>query len=155
MLRISKLTDYGVVILTHVGGAGSDEPLNARDIAAAVNLPLPTVSKILKILAREGILSSQRGTKGGYALSSPAGEITVAEIIAALEGPIAMTECTVHGPAGCDHETLCPVRANWQIINYAVADALSRITLSDMMRPSLGDESPNAIHFVHLNGELA
>lgn len=139
MIRISKLTDYGVVILTHLADAKGENPRTARNIAADVNLPLPTVSKILKTLGREGILVSQRGIKGGYTLSGPADGINVAEIIGALEGPIAMTECTIFGDVECDHESDCPVRANWQIINQAVAKALSGITLADMMLPSLGE----------------
>lgn len=140
MIRIGKLTDYGVVILTHIAGAVGDGPRKARDIATGVNLPLPTVSKVLKILGREGILVSHRGIKGGYTLSAPPERINVADVIAALEGPIAMTECTVFGEVECDHEDDCPVRANWQIINHAVAKALSGITLADMMLPSLGGE---------------
>jgi len=152
VIRISKLTDYGVVILTHIAGgggespvngrdiagSGGESPLNARDIAAGVQLPAPTVSKILKVLSREGILISHRGAKGGYTLSAQADQITVAEIIGALEGPISMTECTIFGSEECGHQNGCPVSANWQIINHAVAKALSGITLADMMLPALG-----------------
>ncbi len=143
MIRISKLTDYSVLLLTHIAVTEADHPLNAREIAKRVRLPLPTVSKILKILAREGILLSHRGINGGYALSATAEETSVARIISAIEGPIAVTECNVFGTSDCDHQTGCPVEANWKIINRAVAEALDKISLADMMRPALGVEDGN------------
>lgn len=134
MLRISKITDYGIVALCTMGRSEASIPLTARDVAEGSGLPLPTVSKVLKTLTRAGILSSHRGTKGGYLLSAPAREITVADVITALEGPISVTECTDHGQAGeCDHESGCPVRGHWQVINRAIAGALGRITLAEMM----------------------
>ena len=92
MIRITKQTDYGIVLLTHLA-AHPDRHFNAPELAAEARLPLPMVSKILKLLAREGLLASHRGVKGGYSLARPAEEISMAEIIAALEGPIAITEC--------------------------------------------------------------
>ncbi len=99
-----------------------------------MRLPLPTVSKILKLLAREGLLASHRGVKGGYSLAPPAEEISMAEIIAALEGPIAITEC-IERRARLLHEPLCPVRGNWQRINEAVRTALDGISLAEMAQP--------------------
>ncbi|NNE09065.1 MAG: SUF system Fe-S cluster assembly regulator [Gemmatimonadetes bacterium] len=134
MLRISKITDYGIVALTTMGRHEADLPLTARDVSEGSGLPLPTVSKILKTLTRAGILVSHRGTKGGYTLSRVAGDISVAEVITALEGPISVTECTDHGHAGeCDHESGCPVRGHWQVINRAIVGALQGITVAEMM----------------------
>jgi Rrf2 family protein len=87
------------------------------------------------MLARNGVLVSQRGTKGGYALARPPGAITIAEIIRALEGPIAVTECTDRERGDCGLETACPVRANWHLINEAIHDALKKITLAEMAQP--------------------
>src|SRR5215831_15995615 len=96
MIRITRLTDYGIVLLTHFARHPERLTRNAPELAAAAHLPLPTVSKILKILAREGLLVPHRGAKGGFSLAKPATDITVAEIISALEGPIALTECSGH-----------------------------------------------------------
>ncbi len=134
MLRVTKLADYGIVILTYFA-ARTQTTHNARDIAGVVRLPLPVVSKILKALARDGLLVSHRGTKGGYGLARKPEEITVADIIRSLEGPIAITECadTVNGD--CELEVRCPVRTNWHRINQAIYQALERITLAEMTQP--------------------
>ena len=133
MIRITKQTDYGIVLLTHLA-VHPERQYNAPDLAAEAHLPLPMVSKILKLLAREGLLASHRGVKGGYSLARQPEAISMAEIIAALEGPIAITECiSVEGD--CSHEPLCPVRSNWRRINQAVRTALAGITLAEMAHP--------------------
>jgi FeS assembly SUF system regulator len=133
VLRISKLTDYAIVVSTHLGSVAG--AIAVSDLASATRIPQPTVSKVLKALARAGVVVSQRGAHGGYRLARPSVEITVAEIIGALEGPIAVTECSDVSPEHlCEHEPRCEVRANWQRINAAVHGALAGITLSDMAR---------------------
>lgn len=133
MIRITKQTDYGIVLLTQMALVPQRQ-FNAPELAAEASLPLPMVSKILKQLVREGLLTSHRGVKGGYSLARPSDEISVAELIAALEGPIALTECiSVEGD--CSHEPICKVRSNWQRINGAVRSALEGISLSEMARP--------------------
>jgi FeS assembly SUF system regulator len=134
MLRVTKLTDYAIVMMTFFANGG-ESTHNARDIANVVRLPLPVVSKILKLLAREGLLLSHRGIKGGYGLARPPKEITIAAIIRALEGPIAVTECSDIIKGECDLETGCPVRTNWHLINRAIFEALERITLAQMTQP--------------------
>jgi FeS assembly SUF system regulator len=133
MLRVTKLADYGIVMLTFFA-THPDNTYNARDIANSVKLPLPIASKVLKLLSKAGLLISQRGIKGGYGLAQPAEQITVAAIIRALEGPIAVTECTEMG-GDCDLETQCPVRTNWHLINRAIHSALEKITLAQMTQP--------------------
>jgi len=135
MIRITKQTDYGIVLLTHLA-ANPERQYNAPDLAAEAHLPLPMVSKILKLLAREGLLVSHRGVKGGYSLARQPEAINMAEIIAALEGPIALTEC-IRVEGDCFHEPLCPVRSNWRRINQAVRTALEGITLAEMAHPRL------------------
>ncbi len=135
MLRMTRLTDYGVVLLSHIAREPGRLTRNAPELAAAAHLPLPTVSKILKILAREGLLVPHRGAKGGFSLARAATEITVAEIIAALEGPIALTECSGHAGERCEIEPSCPVSAPWRRINRAVFEALRGITLAEMASP--------------------
>ncbi len=105
---------------------------NARDLAAFANLPLPTVSKILKAMARTGLLTSHRGVKGGYSLARDPKGITLADVIEALEGPIAITECLDEATEECSIECTCPTRTNWQRANAAVRNALAAIPLSDM-----------------------
>ena len=139
MIRLSKLADYGIVLLTYFAQAHAQEHAEgrtARELAALSSLPLPTVSKILKALCRGGLLVSQRGMRGGYSLSRPPRAITVVDIIAAIEGPIAMTQCSFSAPGLCEFESACPVRSNWQRINQVVVAALGNLTLIDMQRPA-------------------
>jgi FeS assembly SUF system regulator len=136
MIRLSRLTDYGIVLMAHLASAG-EGPHKARDLAAETRLPLPAVSKLLKSLARQGLLVSSRGVNGGYQLARPAAEITVPEMIEALEGPIALTDCNLHAGA-CSQEPRCHVRTPWQRINRAVLDALARIRLTDLAASTSG-----------------
>lgn len=135
MLRISKLTDYGIMLLTYIARDSHLPMRNARELAVEAHLPLPTVNKILKLLAREGLLLTHRGVNGGFSLARQPEAISVADIIIALEGPLAMTECSLHTPGVCQLETHCPVRSNWQKINQVVLAALKHLTLAEMTRP--------------------
>lgn len=133
MLRLSKMADYGTVVMTAMVHE-QERSRSAAEIAAAIHVPVTTVSKILKTLARGGLLLSLRGAKGGYLLSRPADEITLADIIDAMDGPIGMTECSVT-PGLCSQEAGCVVRANWQRVNQAVLGVLRETTLAQMIAP--------------------
>ena len=135
MLRLSKITDYGIVLLARLARAPAGATHNARELAADTRLPFPVVGKVLKTLAREGLLDSHRGARGGYALARPPEEISVAKIIAALEGPVALTECGL-APGRCEHEPSCDVRSPWEKINRAISQTLDRVTLADLANPS-------------------
>ena len=135
MLRMTKQADYAIVLLTRMAGL-PDMRFNASEMAEQTGLPQPIVSKILKLLARQDLLTSQRGAKGGYRLARTARDISVAEVIEAVEGPIAITECVDETPGECSQEPICPVRSNWQQINFAVRNALEQITLAEMARPA-------------------
>ena len=135
MIRLSRLADYGVV-LTSFLARQPDGWLTASELSGATALPAPTVSKVLKLLAQEGILESHRGTKGGYALSRSARDISVADIVKALDGPIALTECMGAQTGSCEIESLCPTRVNWRTINDAITVALKSVTIADMAAPS-------------------
>jgi FeS assembly SUF system regulator len=138
MLRISKMTDYAVVLATHL--AAVEGPHAARDLAVQTQIPEPTASKVLKKLARAGVVVSQRGAKGGYTLARSPEQIGIDEVIEAIEGPIAVTECSDETTDSlCEYETNCGVRANWQRINVAVQRALSEITLADMAFPGTAE----------------
>ncbi len=132
MIRITRQTDYGIILLAYLASRPPEQILTARDAAQECRLPVPMVSKILKTLARGGILTSHRGVKGGYGLSRRPERITIGDIIGALEGPIGITECS-SSPGSCEQEPLCPVRINWQRISLAVRGALEKIPLSEMV----------------------
>jgi len=132
MLRISKITDYGIVLLTELARGGAGELHNARALAETAKLPLPVVSKTLKALTRHGLLVSQRGAKGGFSLARAPERIGVAEVIDALEGPVGLTECSAHA-GGCQRESICGVREPWQHINHVIVRALRRVTLADLI----------------------
>ncbi len=132
MLRLSKLTDYAVVVLIRLS---HDEAVQTSPgIAAGIGLPEPTVAKVLKALAYSGLVSSQRGARGGYRLARPLSAIPVTDVVAAIDGPIALTACVEGSGTGCEAECLCPVRGRWDPVNDAVRQALARITLADMDR---------------------
>jgi FeS assembly SUF system regulator len=133
MIRLSRLSDYGIVLMAHLAGLDQAGPHNARELAGEAGLPLPVVSKLLKWLAREGLLESHRGAKGGYTLARSPERITAAEMIAALEGPIGLTECSAH-PGACTQESSCHVREPWQRINDRVRHALTEVTLADLVQ---------------------
>lgn len=133
MLKLSKLTDYATVILSVIAKDGG-RVHGALELADETGIALPTVSKILKTLARAGVLSSTRGAKGGYSLTREPERITVATVISALEGPIALTECSA-SHKGCDQASGCRIQGNWHLINEKIAQALESVTLSDMVAP--------------------
>jgi FeS assembly SUF system regulator len=135
MLRLTKLADYGIVLLIHFAKREEGSVVPARDLAERSRLPLPTVSRILKALAGGGILESHRGVKGGYSLARSPGKVTVAEIVGAIEGPIAMTVCTDGEPTDCELEASCPAVDRWQVINRAINEALGKVTLAEMATP--------------------
>lgn len=136
MIRLSRLADYGIVLMTQLA-VRPGLLVTAPDMALVSGIPVPTVSKLLKVLAQAGLLDSQRGVKGGYALVRPAEDIQVLDIIRAVDGPVGLTECTVEDEGGCRLEALCPTRTNWQRINEAVIGALEDITLADMAPPDI------------------
>jgi len=134
MIRLSKLTDYGILLMTQMA-RHADQPVHtARDLAAQTRIPLPTVSKILKSLLSGELLVSHRGVKGGYSLARTPQEISVGQIITVLEGPIGVTECG-GAPGMCDMESHCPVSANWRIISHELRQALENLTLPDLINP--------------------
>ena len=140
MFRLSRMTDYGIVLLAHLASqrersAEALPPQNARDLARQVDLPLPVVSKVLKQLARNGVLESHRGAKGGFTLERRPQDLSVAELVAAVDGPVALTQCAID-PGACDHERTCAVRSPWQVINQVVENALSEVSLADLVSPA-------------------
>ncbi len=129
MLRMSKLADYGALVMAYL--ARSDRMLNVSEISSEIKVASPTVAKLLKLLTRGDLLVSHRGVNGGYSLARSADDISVADIIDVIEGPIALTEC-VSQPGSCVQESDCSLRENWQVINDAMRKALSEVSVSDL-----------------------
>lgn len=131
MLRISKLTDYATVLLAHLAESDGAR-LTAAELAAATQIGVPTVSKVLKELQRAGLVASTRGSHGGYALGRPADAISAADIIDAVEGPVGLTECATH-PGQCGLESNCRVGRSWQRVNDAIRLALYGVSLTQLI----------------------
>ena len=150
MFRLNRLTDYAVVVMTQMTHR-PEEVHTAPQIANDTGIPLPTVAKLLNALARESLVVSHRGAAGGYTLGRSAEEISVAEIIQVLEGPIALTACVDGAEHRCDIETLCPMCGNWNKVNRAIQQALEQVTLAEMLpgpvfpwspEPGVADKRP-------------
>ena len=135
MLRISKLADYGTVVMVYLAKR-SPALCNARDIALHTHLTVPTVSKLLKRLTAAGLLSSVRGAAGGYRLQRPATEISVTAIIYALDESRGLTECSLQ-PNECSLRGSCHVQGNWQLISQGIAAALDSVSLDALAQPML------------------
>ena len=131
MVRLNKLTDYAVVILAEMAQAGGVTTASA--LAGRTGIPGPTVAKLLKILAQSGLTLALRGRAGGYGLSRAPTEISVVEIIEAVEGPVAVAACVEGAHDNCEYESICAMNGRWNRINEAIRGALARVTLADMV----------------------
>ena len=134
MLRVTKLTDYATLVMT-VLAAAPDAVLSANELAERAGIEVPTAAKVLKPLAQAGLVEGFRGASGGYRLARSAGDISLIEIVEAMEGPLGMTACSVHA-GQCGIEDSCGMRASWRRINDVVADALRAVTLAEMAAPT-------------------
>ncbi len=142
MFRLTRQTDYAILTMAYMADNPQQLLFTARDLAEATKVPLPTVSKILKLMQSRDLLLSTRGAKGGYRLARLPREIALLEVIDALEGPLSLTECSGHGETacGCDLEPSCLVSGIWQVINGRVRDALRGITMADMVQETFDVE---------------
>jgi FeS assembly SUF system regulator len=150
MLRLSKLTDYGIVLMTAMA-AESERLFSAPELSMSTSLEQPTVSKVLKILAKSGLIQSFRGAHGGYMIEGQPQQISVADVITAMEGPIGITECSVHEGL-CAQEAVCALRSNWRRISSAIETALADVTLEEMTRPMT---PPINVREMRLNSRIA
>ncbi|HKW52442.1 MAG TPA: SUF system Fe-S cluster assembly regulator [Stellaceae bacterium] len=142
MIILSKLADYGVIVASHLA-ADQERQMTAAALATEARLPRATVAKVLKALAHAGVVAGARGAAGGYRLARPATEISVAEVVAAIDGAIGLTQCTTHTPS-CERSDFCPTRLPWQRINHAVAAALGAMSLAEMVPPPGNASRPPA-----------
>lgn len=156
MLRIGRMTDYGTMILVHLASHGANHGAShgasharsvcsANDVAGETRLGLPTVQKLLKLLARGDLVRSVRGAEGGYVLSRPPEQISAAQILDVLEGPLSLTECSA-SDSHCELEDGCRVGGAWQKINRAIRSTLDDVSLADLTHP------PREFPLVDLSG---
>ena len=141
MIRLTNLADYAVVVMTEAARC-PEVKLSAAAVATTTGIPAPTVAKLMGTLARAGLLTASRGVAGGFTLAGAPAAISIAAIIEAVDGPIALTNCVageshakdVHD---CALEGHCGVRGHWGPINRAVRDALAAVTLADLVKPAV------------------
>ncbi len=146
MIRLSRLADYGLVLMGCMAArpAGVHTALGLSD---DTQLPMPTVAKLLVRLTQGGLLISHRGAKGGYELAHAPEDISVGDIVVAVDGPIALTQCLEHGADPCDVEPICPTRRGWTRLNEAVKRALSEVSLAELAQPVLLAQPGEPIRF--------
>ena len=153
MIRLSRLTDYAIALLSHMGKEREGVIWAASELAENSGLPMPTAAKVLKLLAKGGLISAQRGATGGYKLTRCISEISIAEIIEIMDGPIAITNCA-HGSTqeNCKIKSFCPMSNGWNKVNDAIRLALESVSLAEMF------DSSSAFPFeerkTHLAGRL-
>lgn len=145
MLRLSKLADYAVVVLTRLEEAEEGAVMTAPGLAATTGVAEPTVSKVLKILAHAGLVEGRRGATGGYRLTRPLARMPLTEVITAIDGPIALTACVDSAAGFCDAEATCPVRGRWDPVNDAIRRALSGISIADLASAPAAVPHPEAV----------
>ena len=151
MLRFSKLTDYAVVVLTRLGREG--DLRTAPDLAAATGIGEPTVSKVLKLLAHAGLVEGLRGSRGGYRLCRPLSDVSISDVVVALDGPIALTACVDGATGGCEAEALCSVRGRWDPVNNAIRSALAAISVAELAPPACSSHRPRPARTAALAAE--
>ncbi len=144
-MRLSSMADYAVVTMTaaarHCGRHGpGGARVSAQQLADETGLPVPTVQKLVSKLAAAGLLKSSRGLGGGLKLARPAAAISLADIVEAVEGPIAMAPCSVHGRHDCTLEADCTVRPHWPQVDAALRGALAGVPLTQLARPAASTE---------------
>lgn len=132
MIKLSKMTDYAVVILADMAERKTEQT-SAAMIAQSTKLPEPTVSKVLKLLARQNIINSARGAAGGYSLNKTPDQINMAHVITATDGPIALTACVDESTECCERAQNCSIKGQWNPLNRAMISALENVSLSEMM----------------------
>ncbi len=152
MIRLSKLSDYAVVVLSHLA-RGEGKLVTAAELAEATAVPEPTVAKVLKLLVRGGIIVSVRGAAGGYMMERCPREISIRELIVALEGPIAVTSCLEGGDSECQLTGVCSMQGRWQKVNSAILKTLDAMPLSDLLSdkpfPPRSKAHPNSLEAIN------
>src|SRR5688572_3022207 len=155
MIRITRLADYGILLMAHLATHRGAKFHSAKDVAKATGVPAPTVSKLLKALAHAGLVESHRGIDGGFSLSRDPATVSVADVVTAVEGPIALTACQGADRHVCGIESTCPTRTNWDRINDAVRGALAGLSIAEMATPRFAFRTKAAGDGVPANGSAS
>ncbi len=154
MLRLAKLADYGLVIASALVNL-QESRVKLERVAETTGLPVPTVRKVMKLLVDGGVVKSERGVHGGYRLAAPPQQISVAQVVQAVEGGVALTDCC-RTDAACDVSSTCLVQSNWSVINGTVQTLFQRVSLLDMTRRLTQDDlvgklSPSRLELVAID----
>lgn len=139
MLRISKMADYATVLMVYLARRHRQGLSNAREIAERIHVGVPTVSKLLKLLAHADLLQSARGVNGGYQLVKPPRDISVADIIVAVDGAAGLTECSISDGL-CSLQSVCRIQGNWQLLSRAIEEALRSVNLEEFARETMSSD---------------
>ena len=146
-MRLSTLADYAVVLMSaaarHCGGASVAGKVNAPMLARETGVPMPTARKLVSRLSRAGLIESSRGVSGGVRLARPPASISLAEIVEAVDGPLAITSCTLPGNHDCRIEARCSVKPHWAIVNRTIRDAFGQVTLADLLHQPVPAAAPD------------
>lgn len=145
MLKLTRLTDYAVVILSCLSRADYQSPLSASELFKITHIPEPTVAKILKILSACDLVHSIRGIKGGYCLGRPLDRISIKDVIVALDGPIALTACVSTTDDECELSAICHMHGRWNQVNRAIITALETVTIADMLEGEQSKQQPKKV----------
>ena len=138
-MRLSSMADYAVVTMCAASRHCGTARVSATDLAEETGLPAPTVQKLVSLLSRAGLLRATRGSGGGLKLARPAAAITLADIVEAVEGPIALTTCVEHGRHDCALEACCSVRPHWGVVNETLRGALAGVPLTQLAQPRIAE----------------
>jgi Rrf2 family protein len=160
MLSLTRKTDYALIALAHMA-QDPEGCCSAREIATRYRVPLPLLMNILKLLTRQGLAKSARGPHGGYTLSVPPGDITLYDVIRAVEGPVQLVQCVEHHHAGppegaglrCGLIASCPVHSPIQLVHNKLVEFLSGVTLADVVQSAGCKRSNSASHLVGASGD--
>lgn len=145
MLRLGRLTDYAVTLMSHMGLGDENAWWAASELADKSGLSTPTTAKVLKLLSKGRLVLAQRGASGGYKLARKASEISIKEVIEAMDGPIAITDCSAGSArAKCKIRRLCPLSRGWNKVNVAIRTAMEEVSLAEMFQTPLVFEEPDA-----------
>lgn len=141
-MRLSSMADYAVVTMCAAARHCGSARVSAAELAVETGLPQPTVQKLVSLLSRAGLLRSVRGAGGGLKLARPAAAITLADIVEAVEGPIALTACVQQGKHDCALEPCCNVRPHWGVVNETLRGALAGVPLTQLAQPQVAEVAP-------------
>jgi Rrf2 family protein len=144
MLRLSKKADYALIAMRHLAGAGNDSSVSAREIAESYAIPPELLAKVLQRLVRARLLVSVQGTRGGYRLAGDAHKLTVADVIQAIDGPVAVTACSPDDHA-CEQFDRCEIRDPLWKIKSRIVDALATVSLAELAEPAPAPVTPVAV----------